>query len=454
MFLQHASVAAMEREEKLKRTSKIGPSILLMVMAATFLGLFTAGCGAREGGGASAAKGEIPEATVRFGHEPYFDHTQGIIGMKKGWFKDVGITIEPDNEGIVVDGNQAISVFASGRVDVLSGSAQLLMPAVRDVPPYKMFFFADIFQGYAIMAQPDGDYKSFSEFVNEGMSPEEAYKATMEQMKGKVFAFPPEAAIKGFINLALEKGGVTLDDMETNIAKDQANVALMQSGRADFQVGGVPSRLTLEANGFKPILTSADLAKFAQPSANSEELRAVFHDGWLASDEWIEANHDTMLRMASVGFRINQFINENPQEAMSIHTPFLNSVAGTDFDNDTAGVAYESLDPFYPFERQRVWHLEEDSPFNGEYVIGSAIKLYEEEGALEKGEYTWEDFSVAHEVYRELLNYRKQADQLIDKAESKNLSGEKAELLEKAKFQYEIFNYLDAKRFAEAAVGE
>lgn len=434
-------------------------SLLLAAALTTLLSLFLVGCGGEgEGGGADVAKGEIPEVTVRFGHEPYLDHTQASIALENGWFDAVGIDLQPDNsdtDGLVVDGNQAISVFSSGRLDVMSGSAQLLMPAVKDVPPYKMFFFADIFQGYAILAQPDGNYKSFTEFVeDEGMSPDEAYKATIEQMKGKVFAYPPEAAIKGFIGLALEKGGVTLDDMETNVAKDPANVSLMQSGRADFQVGGVPSRLTLETAGFKPILTSADLAQFAEPSTDSEELRAVFHDGWLAPDKWVEDNHDTMLRMASVGFRINQFIDENPEEAMSIHVPFLNSVAGTDFDDDTAEVAYESLHPFYTFEDQKAWHLEEDNPLNGKYVIGSAIKLYEEEGTLDKGEYTWKDFSVAHEVYQELLDYREQADQLIKEAESKDLSGKKAELLKKAKQQFGNFNFLDAKRFAEAAVGE
>jgi hypothetical protein len=66
----------------------------------------------------------------------------------------VGITLAPDNQGIVVGGDEALAVFASGRVQVLSGSAQLLMPATDRLPPFKMFFFADIFQGYALLAQP------------------------------------------------------------------------------------------------------------------------------------------------------------------------------------------------------------------------------------------------------------------------------------------------------------
>lgn len=394
---------------------------------------------------------QIPKVTVKFAHEPYFDHTQAIIGLKQGWFEDVGITFEPNNTGIVVGGDEALAVFASGRVDVMSGSAQVLLPGADRLPPFKMFFFADIFQGYAILGQPDGNYKSFAEFVAEGKSADEAYRAAVGQMKGKTFAYPPEAAIKGFIDLSLSKGGLTLSDMKTNVADDAANVALMQAGRADFQVGGVPSRLTLQSAGFKPILTSADLAQYAKPTADSVELRAVFQDGWLATDDWLKANHDTALRLAGVGFRINAFINAKPDEAAAIQTPFLNSVAGTHFDNAVAKVAYQSLDPFLPFDAQKAWHLDPNSPLNGQYVIGSAIKLYEEQGLFKPGQYKWSDFSIADQIYKELIGYRDKASGIIQTLEAATPSGDAADLLTQAKRNFGILNYLDAARFAEAA---
>jgi hypothetical protein len=74
---------------------------------------------------------------------------------------------------------------------------------------------------------------------------------------------------------------------------------MMISGDLDFEVGGVPAHLTLQSKGFKPIVTSADLASSAKPSADSEELLAVFHDGWGASDKWIKDHYDTVLRLLS-----------------------------------------------------------------------------------------------------------------------------------------------------------
>jgi len=396
----------------------------------------------------------IPQVEVRFAHFPYFDHTQSIIGLKKGWFEEVGITFVPDDVGIVVDAADASAVFASGRVDVMSASAQLLMPAAKTLPPFKVFFYADIFQGYAIMAQPNGGAKSFQEFLAEGMSAEDAFLATMGQMRGKRFAFPTEAAIKGFIDQAIQRGGMTLADVETvGSPDDSANVALMQADRADFQVGGVPSRLTLETAGFKPILSSGDLAAYATASADSTELRAVFHDGWVASDEWINANYDTVLRLASVGFRINQFINASPDDAAEIHTPFLNSVAGTTFEPAIAKIAYFNLHPFLNFDQQAGWITDKSNPLNAEYVIGSAIKTYEEQGLFQPGEFVWDNFTVVQKIYADLLDHKARADELFEQLEGATLTAEAQALRDQGKAQYDAFNFLDAHLFAAAAAG-
>ncbi len=397
---------------------------------------------------------EVPQVKVRFAHFPYFDHTQSIIGLEQGWFEEVGISFDPNPHGIVVQASEASAVLASGRVDVMSASAQLFLPAAKTLPPYKVFFYADIFQGYAIMAQRDSDSKSFQEFLAEGMSADDAFLSTMQQLKGMRFAFPTEAAIKGFIDLAIKKGGMTLADVDAVGAPDDAaNVALMESGRADFQVGGVPSRITLQIAGFKPILTSGDIAAYAEATADSIELRAVFHDGWVATDEWIEANYETVLRLASVGFRINQYINDHPDMAAAIHTPFLNSVAGTNFEDSVANVAYTSLDPFWTFDAQTGWIVDEANPLNAQHVIGSAIKIYEEQGLFPEGEFAWDNFTLAHKVYADLLDYKDRAETLIAELDSKELSGDVRDLLAKAKAFHAAFDFLDAYRFAEAAMG-
>lgn len=403
---------------------------------------------------------EIPEVSVKFCHSPYLDHTQSIIGLEKGWFDELGITFDPEPYGTIPATENLVQALASGACDVGSASAVFMLPSIEDVPPFKWWVHGDMFQGYALMAQPDDGYKSVDEFIAEGMTPEEAMEAAVAQMEGKQFAYPPEAAIKGFINLAMSKADMTLDDVTSIVAEDAKTWAMMIADQADFQVGGVPSRLTLESRGFKPIITSQHLAQFAEPSADSVELRSVFQDGWGSLDSWIEANYDTMLRMASVMFRIAEFQNTNQEEALAIHVPFLNSAAGTDIDPETAVVVYESLDPFIDFEGQATWYLDESSPLNYDYVTGSYIKMWEEQGLFEPGQVTVEDISNAKRVYEEFLAMKAESEELFTEAEAAIAAAQEAgkdptkaqELLDQARYWYEAFDYLDAVRFAEAAV--
>jgi hypothetical protein len=327
------------------------------------------------------------------------------------------------------------------------------LAASKELPEFKYFFYADAFLGYALMAQADAGYKSAAEFEAEGLSTNDAVKAAVEQMKGKRFGYPAENAIKGFINLTLKKGGLTLDDTVNTIAEDSKTSALMIGDQLDFQVGGVPSRLTLEAQGFKPIVTSADLAAAAQPSADSEELLAIFHDGWGATDEWIDANYDCMLRLTSVGFRINQMIIEDQAGAIALHLPFLNQAAGTDFDEATFKVIYESLNPFLTFEQQNDWYNNPENPMQVEYVVGAHLKAAKAAGQIDEAK-TLADFDMSKEVYETFLQLKGTSETKI--ADAKGLvSDSKAqanELLAQAEKFYAAFDYLDADRFATAAI--
>ena len=403
-------------------------------------------------GAAEPAIPEIPRVEIRFGHEPYGDHTQASIGVKMGWFNDVGINLV--DGGKVIANENTIPVFASGQLDVMSGSVPLFLGATRQLPPFKYFFYADMFLGYAIMAQPDKGYKSVQDFIAAGAPTDQAVKQAVEQMRGKKFGYPAEMAIKGFINLALERGGLTLNDVHGVIAEDSRTAAMMISGDLDFEVGGVPAHLTLQSKGFKPIITSADLASSAKPSVDSEELEAVFHDGWGALDKWIKANHESVLRLSSVGWRINQFIHDHEDEAMDIHIPFLNKSAGTNFDKETFRVVYHSLDPFVTFDEQNEWYNNDKNPMSEKFVIGAHLRGFEQKKFFKPGEFKVEDFSIAGQIYNEMVSHKKVADSQIKEAQGMvgNTTPKANGLLQAALKQYAAFDFYDADRFSNAAI--
>src|SRR4029078_5091815 len=51
---------------------------------------------------AAEAGTSIPKATIKFGMRPYADNTFYFIGMKKGWFDEVGISLQPPPCGFKV----------------------------------------------------------------------------------------------------------------------------------------------------------------------------------------------------------------------------------------------------------------------------------------------------------------------------------------------------------------
>jgi len=432
--------------------------LLASALATSIVGGAAVRIGSAQAARPHAVTPTIPHANVTFGHEPYLDHTQAIIALRQNWFSDVGITIQPKPYGKIISSDNTVPVLGAGTVDVESGSAPLFLPAKQHLPPFKCFVYGDLFQGYAIMAQPNGHYKSVDELVKSGMSRTAAIRTVIQQMKGKRFALPPEAAIKGFINLALASGGLTLSDLKTIVADDSKTSAMMIGGQADFQVGGVPSHLTLQTKGFKPIITSFDLAVSAKPTATSPQLQAVFYDGWCALDKWIDANHDTMLRMASVLFRISAFQNAHRSDALAIHVPFLNSVAGTNFSSATAIVVYTTLDPFLTFAQERRVFLDPKYPLNEQYVTGAAIKLWEDKGLFPRGSVKVHDVSTASDVYREMLSLQNRAllDVAVTRKALQHKTGASAiqarTLLTRSSFYLGIYDYLDASRFAAAAL--
>src|ERR1700722_12243205 len=73
----------------------------------------------------------IPAASVQFGMRPYADNTFYIIGIRKGWFKDVNITIEPQPEGLKVTDTNVTALLLNGQLDLISEYCPLMLPLYK-----------------------------------------------------------------------------------------------------------------------------------------------------------------------------------------------------------------------------------------------------------------------------------------------------------------------------------
>lgn len=396
--------------------------------------------------------GNAPDTvTVRFGMLPYGDHTYAIIGEKKGWFKEVGITL--DYRPVKIE--DVVPFLRNGSLDVGSCPPGIIMSAFDSNPGVVSFVFGDIFQGYAIMAQPDKGHKSVTEFLNEGLPINDALRATVRQMQGRTFAYPAEAAIKPFIDLAIRKGDLSRTDIKPLVLDDPLTVNAMRNRQAEFQVGGVPSRLVLQREGYKPILTSNDLASAAKPSPESDELSSIFTDGWACTREYYDQHRDTVLRLASVNFRIMKFMNEHMDEALDIHMPYLSQVTGQTFTPAEGRIFYTSLDPFYTFEAQKDWYHNPNSVYYYQNLNGAIINSFIKQGVFKQRPPTVADVIVADKVYKILEDLKAKTDSLLAQIEAAGASGQTDAVRQNvaaARGFYDAYNYLDAERAARDAL--
>ncbi len=401
----------------------------------------------------SPATAQAPEpglTKVRFGMLPYGDHSYAIIGVKKGFFKDAGIDLAYETLKV----EDVVPYLKNGSVDVASCPPSFLFASYEMAPNLVNFAAGDLFQGYCIMAQPDGKYKSYAEFVASGMKPSDALKAAVQQMKGKTFAYPAEAAIKPFINIALQKGGLSRNDFKSLVFDDPLTVNAMRKKEADFQVGGAPSRILLQREGFKPILSSTDIAHTADPSPKSKELASVLEDGWATTREYYKNHHDTILRMAGVNFRITRFMHNHQQEALEIHMPFLSQITGQKFSPADGKIIYDDLDPFVTFEQQRDWFDNPKSLWYYKNADGSALNDFIGQGIYKKTPPKLEDVIFAKDIYEEMAQLKAKTDVLLAKlAKSGALSANSAAKAEydKARQYYDAYDFLDAEKQAELA---
>jgi ABC-type nitrate/sulfonate/bicarbonate transport system substrate-binding protein len=400
----------------------------------------------------------VPEVDVNYASLHAIDHTHIIIPLKRGWNEDVGLNILPDPFGTSVGADKIVSVLTAGTVDIASGSTVFALAGYDTNDGYRDFGHGDIFQGFGFMVDPEAGYKSVDDFIAEGMEPKDAITATAEQFRGKKLSTLNEGGILGFIDIALESAGMSIDDMEVQrFDTDSKIIAEMISGRSDFAVGSAPGRVSMTLEGFEPVLTSLHISQFAEPSPDSKELRAIFHDGWATTPEYWENNRETVFRFMSMIYRTLGEMVANPDATIPDHVDFYNSIAGATLTPEDVEVIYQELDPFVAYEDQGPWYEDEfrdTNPLHYCNVAGSHIKLWEENEVLEEGAWSCENASFALELWAEFKEREANSAQLIEQAEGLVSADtpQAGQLLEQAKFYSEIYDFLDAERFAEAAI--
>lgn len=431
--------------------------LLALVVLALGLGSLTwAGCGGSGGGdteGKSSAKVDpgVPKVNVRFGMQPFGDHTIFVTGMTKGWFNEVGINIEPQPLGRDVPPGKAAQELVTGQLDMVSEYTPLAIQYMSQLPDIKVIGWNDINFGTFVFANPDLKLEGLQERLDSGESLEEAMKKIGDEMRGKRYAIEASGFHRIFYNTVAELGQFKLNsDVELSVLEDPQIVQQALGNKLDFaSPAGVAQMVQLFQAGWTPLV---DLKTLVEQLPPEESAPMLGNTGWQTTEKYLNENHDTVLRFASVVFRIIDSVLKDPEGTLPDQTTYLERVTGTDIGVAGLTKVLTEIDPLTPFDEQAGYWTDKSSRFYFKKLYEPQIKAAQEGGVLPKGkQFKAEDLIVAGKYYEELVALKDEYDKLVNEVDEGSLSGESKELAEAAAKQYAAFNYLDAVRLLKEA---
>jgi hypothetical protein len=443
----------------------VNKKLAVLLVAGAFVALVGAGL-TRADSSAKTAKTAttptVPQVSVKYAYYPCCaDSSLPLVAIQQGFFKDVGITINPQHGGQYTDASQTTPAMQRGTYDI---SAQYVPAYLDTLPTFGLKLPAtmlyDIYLGDMILKAPDNKAKTALDFMKQGMSYKQAAAKAMAQMKGAtLYTDPFSSAQPPFYNLFLSYAGLTTKDLHMTFLADTKTLALSQvRGRVEYAFPlAAPIVVILLHNGWQPMISSQQILQYDPHGTQAKQLAQIIGGMGLQTQVALSTNnHDTLLRFISAIYRTIAY-TENPKTAPTadkIVADVINATQGTKLTPGQVGEIYKSIDPLFSWENQGSTFWNPKSPYYAPASFKGQINALVANGTMPKGDYSTKlaQFLAAKSIYYEMKADEASAKSLIAKASAKSLTGTAAADLAKAKQYFGWYDFLDAKQFAQAAL--
>ncbi|HTT95274.1 MAG TPA: ABC transporter substrate-binding protein [Solirubrobacterales bacterium] len=439
----------------------------MLVVALALGSLVWAGCGSSSGGGSntggSTEGGEpaaessgsdnpgVPQVNVRFGMQPFGDHSIFVTGLTNGWFEDVGINVEPKPLGKDIPPGKATQELVTNQLDIVTEYAPLAIQDMSQVPDVKMAAFDDINYGTFVFANPELKLETLEERIEGGESLDEAMKKIGEEMKGKSYAIESSGFHRIFYNTVAKLGGINLNsDLELSVLEDPQIVQQALGGQLDFaSPAGVAQMVQLFQAGWTPLVSLKTLVEELPPEESAPMLG---NTGLQLTESYLNENRETVLRFLSVMYRIIDEIYKDPEKTLEEQATYLAKVSGTEIGAKGLTEVLTEIDPLTPFDKQAEYWNDKESNLYYTKLYQPQIDEAQKGGVLPKGKnFVPKEVIIAGELYEEMVELKEEYEKLLKSSDVEGLSGKQKELAEAAATQYERFNYVDAVRLIKEA---
>jgi hypothetical protein len=284
--------------------------------------------------------------------------------------------------------------------------------------------------------------------MKEGKDFKQAIHDALAPLQGKTLVGAPELSDRPFEEVSSQLSGVT---WKLQIMEDSKSLVLAKSDQIDFiNPEGTPIVYLLEQAGWTDLLDNGDVVLHGPAGVDSPVERLVGIVGMGANANFVNAHPNTVLRFLSVVWRTMDEMKKDPS-LFDIQAPYLNSVAGTNFDGKGVAEVVNALDPFAPFEYGKTFYEDPNSARYYQNLYTAIIDDYVAHNIIPKGAVTPDQFIWGAAIWKQAMDYKTKTDALMAGLQGKTLAADKQAQLDKARQLYEWYDYLDAFRLATAA---
>lgn len=333
---------------------------------------------------------------VRIGLIPYFDFMGVALQKALGLDREMGLKIELVN---FVDDKTPLAALARGSLDVAALCIEVIPPLLVQIPDTRVFTSMTQFKGFMVIGREkdvqSGKIKTFPQLEEELGDFKAAQRAFFAQMKGKTIPLL-EVARVGTLSAMLDNASLAVADMTViNFGDDAKAATAFARGTGDFYFGSLPQQINLLKD---PQFVKLVGWKGIGPAA------VWYGSNYVALEGWVENNKDTVMKLAAMHYRATRYIHEKTDEVVSVMIDYLNSMAATGLTAEDGKNFIGEYLAFRPIEESEKEVYNPDSPAYWKKPIDFYVKLLEEEGKLEKGAFTTEQFVIQEKIFYELLN--------------------------------------------------
>ena len=387
----------------------------------------------------------IPSTDVRFAMWPVGDLLIGFAGIAQGFFEDVGINVVPGG-GETRLSDQTPGELLSRHLDLAAGYMPIQVQTHPSQPSIKMIQLHDLYVGDYLLASPSAGAKTYADFSRRGERFEQAARSAVRQVKGRRVALNTSGEKRDFFSTLLGFAGLTPSDVRLTVVDDTKILELARAGEIDFAlVAGAAQNVVLLDEGFFRVFGIGQLLDNLRPD-DPRTVTSLGHAGIAGTEQYIARNTETVLRFMSVYWRIIDQLRNDPDTALAIVLPHLNTATGLRLTLRDCKVVFSRFYDFISYEQTGNDLLNRRNPLQVDNVYAPQIEAAKEGGIYKRtDEVTPEDIFIGARLYRILQDLKSRYEHL------KGSRAPEGRLAIKAEEQYRNRNYLDAYRLLTAA---